>query len=98
VPTSTRSQTTSAANRQAFNGAADHFLQSAARLLSSVECRLELRPPENLGYIPVGFGAGKVIQIGKVPTNFFVEPQYTVYHYGEQVPHWQIYAGPNFQF
>ena len=52
----------------------------------------------NLGYIPVGLGAGKVVQIGKVTANFFVEPQYTVYHYGEQVPHWQIYAGMNFQF
>jgi hypothetical protein len=52
----------------------------------------------NLGYIPVGFGAGKVVQIGKVTANFFVEPQYSVYHYGEQVPHWQIYAGMNFQF
>ena len=52
----------------------------------------------DLGYIPVGLGAGKVMKFGKVTANFFVEPQYTVYHYGEQVPHWQIYAGMNFQF
>jgi hypothetical protein len=52
----------------------------------------------NLGYIPVGLGAGKVMQIGATTANFFVEPQYSVYHYGEQVPHWQIYAGMNFQF
>jgi hypothetical protein len=52
----------------------------------------------DLGYIPVGLGAGEVIKFGKVTANFFVEPQYTVYHYGEQVPHWQIYAGMNFQF
>ncbi len=52
----------------------------------------------NLGYVPVGLGAGKVMQMGKVTANFFVEPQYTVYHYGEQVPHWQIFAGMNFQF
>ena len=48
--------------------------------------------------MPVGLGAGKVMQMGKVTANFFVEPQYTVYHYGEQVPHWQIFAGMNFQF
>ena len=52
----------------------------------------------NLGYIPVGLGVGKVMQIAKVTANFFVEPQYTVYHYGQQSPHWQIYAGMNFQF
>lgn len=52
----------------------------------------------NLGYIPVGLGAGKVMQIGKVTMNAFIEPQYTVYKYGEQVPHWQIFAGLNFQF
>jgi hypothetical protein len=52
----------------------------------------------NLGYIPVGLGAGKVTQMGKVTVNAFVEPQYTVYKYGEQVPHWQIYAGLNLQF
>jgi hypothetical protein len=28
----------------------------------------------NLGYIPVGFGAGKVMKIGKVTANFFVDP------------------------
>lgn len=52
----------------------------------------------NLGYIPAGFGAGKVMQMGKTTVNLFVEPQYTVYHYGEQVPHWQIFAGVNLQF
>jgi hypothetical protein len=52
----------------------------------------------NLGYIPVGLGAGKVMQMGKVTVNAFVEPQYTVYKYGEQVPHWQVYAGLNLQF
>ena len=52
----------------------------------------------NLGYIPVGLGFGKVAQIDKVTVNAFIEPQYTVYHYGQQTPHWQIYAGLNFQF
>ena len=52
----------------------------------------------NLGYIPVGLGAGKVMQVGKTAVNAFIEPQYTVYKYGEQVPHWQIFAGLNLQF
>ena len=52
----------------------------------------------NLGYVTVGLGVGKVMQIGKATANAFVEPQYTVYKYGEPVPHWQIYAGLNLQF
>ena len=52
----------------------------------------------NLGYIPVGLGLGKVFQVGKLTANAFVEPQYTVYHYGEQIPHWQVFAGVNLQF
>lgn len=39
-----------------------------------------------------------VVRIGRVTGNLFIEPQYTGYHYGEQVPHWQIYAGLNLQF
>lgn len=36
------------------------------------------------------------MQIGKVTMNAFIEPQYTVYKYGEQVPHWQIFRRPEF--
>jgi hypothetical protein len=43
-------------------------------------------------------GVGKVMQMSKVSANAFVEPQCTIYHYGEQVPHWQIFAGLNQQF
>jgi hypothetical protein len=42
--------------------------------------------------------AGEVMQIGKVTANAFIEPQYPAYKYDEQVPHWQIFAGLNFQF
>jgi hypothetical protein len=38
------------------------------------------------------------MQIGKATVNAFIEPQYTVYKYREQVPHWQVFAGLNFQF
>jgi hypothetical protein len=50
------------------------------------------------GYIPVGFGVGKVIQLQKgISMNAFVEPQYTVWNQGS-APRWQIFAGVNFQF
>jgi hypothetical protein len=49
-------------------------------------------------YIPVGFGLGKVFNIGDGATmNAFLEPQYTVAYRGT-APRWQIYAGINFQF
>jgi hypothetical protein len=38
------------------------------------------------------------MQIGKATVNAFIEPQVTVYKCGEQVPHWQIFAGLNLQF
>jgi hypothetical protein len=31
--------------------------------------------------------------MSQVTVNAFIEPQYTVYKYGDQVPQWQIYAG-----
>ena len=30
--------------------------------------------------------------------DYFIEPQYTTYHYGDQLPHWQVFAGVNLQF
>ncbi|HVU07360.1 MAG TPA: hypothetical protein VHG89_02320 [Verrucomicrobiae bacterium] len=49
-------------------------------------------------YIPVGAGAGKVWQLKNGMTvNFFVEPQYTLFHDGV-APRWQIFMGLNFQF
>ena len=37
-------------------------------------------------------------RVGETTLNAFAEPQYTVYEYDEQVPHWQIFAGVNLQF
>ncbi|MGK7923690.1 MAG: hypothetical protein AB4290_00300, partial [Spirulina sp.] len=48
--------------------------------------------------IPLGLGLGKVIQSGKTTYNFFVEPQYTVAHQGNNQPQWQIYFALNMQF
>lgn len=50
-------------------------------------------------YIPVGFGLGRVFDLGGGTTmNAFVEPQYTVWHDGLGAPHWQVFTGVNFQF
>ncbi|EIM25360.1 hypothetical protein [Microvirga lotononidis] len=49
-------------------------------------------------YIPVGFGAGKVWQLGKTTVNAFLEPQYTVWRHGDGVPRWQLFGGGNLQF
>ncbi|KAB2662307.1 hypothetical protein F9K91_22725 [Brucella tritici] len=54
---------------------------------------------DNEGYIPVGFGIGKVFELDKgITMNAFIEPQYTVWHQGDGQPKWQIFAGVNFQF
>lgn len=51
------------------------------------------------GYIPVGLGVGKVMQLEKgITMNAFFEPQYTVWHDGAGAPRWQIFAGVNLQF
>lgn len=50
-------------------------------------------------YVPFGAGVGKVWNIGQgVTMNTFIEPQFTVFHDGDGVPQWQVFAGVNFQF
>ncbi len=59
--------------------------------------RLPLRTPAHDARI--GFGVGKVIPLEKrITMNAFIEPQYTVWHAGAGAPHWQNFAGMNFQF
>ena len=50
-------------------------------------------------YVPLGFGTGKVWtgRTGDI-YNFFAEPQWTVAHAGDGVPHFQLYFGLNIQF
>lgn len=54
---------------------------------------------ENDNYnIPVGIGIGKIIKINKVVCNFFIEPQYSVLHKGDNQPLLQFYSALNMQF
>jgi hypothetical protein len=52
----------------------------------------------NKRLIPLGVGFGKVFKISDVIVNAFIEPQFTVYHYGTGLPSFQLYSGLNFQF
>ena len=53
----------------------------------------------HVSYIPVGFGAGKVmkLQSGTI-MNFYIEPQYVVYQNGNGAPKWQILTAVTFEF
>lgn len=48
--------------------------------------------------IPLGIGAGKVLRAGHAVFNIFLEPQFTVAHYGSGQPALQIFGGINLQF
>jgi hypothetical protein len=48
--------------------------------------------------IPMGLGIGKVFKTGNKVFNFFVEPQYSVLHYGSGQPALQWFMGMNMQF
>ena len=48
--------------------------------------------------IPLGLGAGKVIQTRKVVYNLFLEPQYIVASEGDGQPEWQLFFALNLQF
>lgn len=50
------------------------------------------------GNIPVGLGIGKVIKAGKTVFNIFVEPQYSVFTYGDGQSKFQTFIGFNTQF
>lgn len=48
--------------------------------------------------VPLGIRLGKVTKRGNTVYNFFVEPQYSVFHKGAGQPKWQIYMALNMQF
>ncbi len=74
-----------------YNLPAQFYLRSSATWNFDFE--------KHSGYVPIGLGVGKVIPISdKITANTYIEPQYTVYHYGKGTPHWQIFGGINFQF
>ena len=47
--------------------------------------------------IPLGLGIGKVVPVGNMMFNLFLEPQYTMIHKGTQ-PQIQLFTGINLQF
>jgi len=48
--------------------------------------------------VPFGLGIGKVIKVGNIVYNIFIEPQYTILHEGIGQPEFQIFTGVNMQF
>lgn len=54
---------------------------------------------ETDGYnVPIGIGAGHVVKAGKCVLNIFLEPQFTILHYGPGQPALQLFGGINTQF
>lgn len=49
-------------------------------------------------YSPLGLGFGQVLPVNKMVFNFFIEPQFTVWHSGKPVPKVQLWVGINTQF
>lgn len=48
--------------------------------------------------LPFGWGAGKVMQLGRTLINAFLEPQYTLLSKGSGQPVFQIFTGVNVQY
>ncbi len=48
--------------------------------------------------VPVGIGVGKVFKIKNTVMNFFIEPQYSILHNGDNQPLLQFYSALNMQF
>jgi hypothetical protein len=48
-------------------------------------------------HVPFALGIGKVVKSDNTVFNLFIEPQYTILHYGTQ-PQFQLFAGINLQF
>ncbi|MGD8818360.1 MAG: hypothetical protein PVJ51_14325, partial [Acidobacteriota bacterium] len=48
--------------------------------------------------VPFGFGIGRVMKIGGIVYNIFIEPQFTILHKGAGQPLFQVFTGLNMQF
>ncbi len=48
--------------------------------------------------VPIGMGIGKVVKIGQVTCNFFIEPQPSILVYGTGQPTFQLFSALNMQF
>lgn len=47
--------------------------------------------------VPLGLGVGRILPLGGMIVNAFIEPQMTAYHKGQGLPSLQVFAGLNFQ-
>jgi hypothetical protein len=48
--------------------------------------------------IPLGCRVGKVVKAGRTVFNLFIEPQFTMMHWGEGQPEFQVFTALNMQF
>lgn len=48
--------------------------------------------------VPFGFGVGRVVKVGNIVFNIFLEPQFTMLHEGVGQPAFQIFTALNMQF
>ena len=48
--------------------------------------------------MPLGWRLGKVVKAGSTVFNVFLEPQFTMLHWGAGQPEFQVFAGLNMQF
>jgi hypothetical protein len=48
--------------------------------------------------VPLGCRVGKVVKAGRTVFNVFIEPQFTMVHWGAGQPEFQVFTGINMQF
>jgi hypothetical protein len=48
--------------------------------------------------VPFGFGIGRVVKVGNIVFNIFLEPQFTMLHEGAGQPAFQVFTALNMQF
>jgi hypothetical protein len=48
--------------------------------------------------VPLGCRMGKVVKAGRTVFNLFIEPQFTMLHWGAGQPEFQVFVGLNMQF
>lgn len=49
-------------------------------------------------YVPLGLGVGKILKMNQTVFNLFLEPQFTAWHKGYNIPKTQLLIGINTQF
>lgn len=73
-----------------------HNLPQAWYLRSTAIWTFDLE--NDMWFIPIGLGAGKVWKARSTTLNAFVEPQWTAFHDGDGLPQFAVFAGLNCTF